>query len=605
MAMISLRQKLILGGGTLVAILALSTAVGITVAWRANRSVNKMLKANYDTLVFCQSMVDATARLDNSVWALAFGKESGDWSAAESEFDGNLALQQKNVTEAGEQALTDQLTVQWRLFKAHLEAYRRAEPGRRVELYQHSIQPREALLLRECHDIEGVNLKAMPAVSVKARILTHEAAQWGVGLLVLAIVLVSFGVALLGRWVINPIRAVTESAREIAGGNLDLEVASHSEDEVGELAASFNQMAGSLRELRRGDRQRLLQFQRSTQRTLDSLIDGVAFLDAHGKVELSNPVAQRMFGLKPDQAPGAICPPELSALLAKCRAGGQGFSPDGYQGALQVFDEGRERFFLPRVEAVTDDSGGPAGVALVLIDVTDLRRMDAMKSDLVATVSHELKTPLTGLRMALHLLLAERTGRLNAQQEELALAARQDAERLHEILMNLLDMRRLESGFGALTLKRLAVDDVMGQAVEQQLPAYQSKGVRLNFKPLRGGAQVAADASRLGHVFSNLLDNALRYTPPGGMVELWAELDALSVRFKVRDHGEGIAPEHLPRLFEKFFRVPGQASGGAGLGLAIVKEIVVAHGGSIEVHSRLGEGSVFTVTFGLAPVPSP
>jgi signal transduction histidine kinase len=592
--MTSLRQKFIFGGGSLVAILALSTMVGVTVAWRANRSVDRMLRANYDTLVFCQSMVDACSRLDGAARAWVHGRDSHDWSPAEAEFDRNLALQQGNVTEPGEQELTDGLALRWRGFKALLDAYRGSPRSRRAGLYENGVQPAEAALLRGCHDIAGVNLKAVPAVSARARRLAREAARWGVSLLALATVLVSIGVALLGRWVINPIRAVTESAREIAGGNLDLEVTAPSRDEVGELAASFNQMAGSLREFRRGDRQRLLQFQRSTQRTLDALIDGVAFLDALGRVELSNPVAQRLFDLKPDHVPGAACPQELAELLAKCRREGGGFAPKGYQGTLQVFDEGRERFFLPRVEAVNDDAGGRAGLALVLLDVTGLRRMDEMKSGMVATVSHELKTPVTGLRMALHLLLAEGTGALNAQQEELALAARQDAERLHEILMNLLDIGKLETGPGSLAPASLAARELMEEAVKSQVPAYQAKGVDLEVWPLGADVRVAADGARLKHVFSNLLDNALKHTPPGGRVELSGWSDAGGVWFSVKDNGEGIASEHLPRLGEKFFRAPGQEAGGAGLGLAIAREIVAAHGGNIQVRSELGQGSTFT-----------
>jgi signal transduction histidine kinase len=592
--MFSLRQKFIVGGGSLIAILFLSTIVGVTVAWRANRSVERMLHANYDTLVYCQAMFDDAARLDSAAQAYLGGKDTGVWAAAEDDFDKNLALQQGNVTEPGEQELTDQLTRQWRAFKGLLRGYRDTPFPGRTRQFEERVQPAETDLLRTCHAIAALNLKAVPVVSERARRLAREAAVWGVGLLALATILVSLGVFLLSLWVINPIRAVTESAREIAAGNLDLEVAAPNTDEVGELAASFNQMAGRLREFRHGDRQRLIQFQRSTQRTLDALIDGVAFLDADGVVQLSNPVAQRIFGLRPEHRPGPACPSELSDLLERCRREAAAFAPKGYQGTLQVFDEGRERFFLPRVETVLDGSGRLNGLALVLVDVTGLRRMDEMKSGIVATVSHELKTPLTGLRMALHLLLAEKTGPLNPKQEELALAARQDAERLHEILMNLLDMGRLESGQSSLSLRGETAKNLVEQAVHQQEPAYQSKGVRLQVDPPLAENVVLVDAARLKHVFSNLLDNALRHTPPGGTVLVRALVQRDIVRFSVQDSGDGIAPEHLPHLFEKFFRAPGQAFGGAGLGLAIAREIVVAHGGGIEARSEQGRGSTFT-----------
>jgi signal transduction histidine kinase len=272
---------------------------------------------------------------------------------------------------------------------------------------------------------------------------------------------------------------------------------------------------------------------------------------------------------------------------------GGSVAPSGYQDALQVFDDGTEHFFLPRLEAVNDESGRLAGLAVTLVDITGLHRMDEMKSGVVATVSHELKTPLTGLRMAIHLLLNERTGSLNSQQEELALSARQDAERLHKILTDLLDMGRLESGPSALDMKPMPARELPLEALDQLRPAYQSKGVALRFEWQAGDARVHADSARLRHVFTNLLDNALRYTPPGGEVTVTGKTDSLGVIFSVADTGEGVAPEHLARLFDKFYRAPGQAATGAGLGLAIARDIVEAHGGGIEANSRLGHGTEF------------
>jgi len=621
----SLKNKFIFGSAGLVAILALSSAVGVIVAWRASRAVEKMLRANYDTLMFCQAMVDATGRLDAAAQARVVGRDStdwvpaqrefdqnlvsqqanarqpDDWDSAVAEFDKNLASQQANVTEPGEQQLTDGLTAQWSEFQRQIRAFRGAPPARLRRIYESGIQPQESRILRSCHDISGVNLKAVPAVEQRAQRLAKDAAQWGLILLALATVLVSGGVAFLGRWVINPIRAITESAGEIAAGNLDLEVQAAGQDEVGQLAASFNQMAARLREFRRGDRARLIQFQLATQRALNALSDGVAFLDAEGRVDLANPVAERLFGLKTGQIPGPTCPAELVELLRHCLRSGNSVAPSGYQEALQAFEDGNERFFLPRVEAVNDGSGRLAGLAVALVDITSLHRMDEMKSGVVATVSHELKTPLTGLRMAMHLLLNERTGPLNPQQEELALSARQDAERLHKILTDLLDMGRLESGRGALDLEPEAARGLPLEAMEQLRPAYQSKGVALRLDWRAGDAQVQADAARLRHVFTNLLDNALRYTPPGGTVTVGGRTGPQGVIFSVADSGEGVAPEHLARLFDKFYRAPGQAATGAGLGLAIAKEIVDAHGGGMEARSRPGQGTEFLFHLPLKP----
>jgi signal transduction histidine kinase len=597
--MLSLRKKFLIGSAGLVSILALSAAVGVFVAWRANSAVEQMLRANYDTLLACHGMEDAVARLDVDCKSWVIGYESPDWDSAIAQFDKNLLFQQHNVTEPGEQEITDHLTTTWVAYWALTERYLKMPTQGRRRLFEHELQPMQAVMLLDCHQIIGLNLKAVPQVQQRAQQLAKDAAQWGSMLLLLATLVVSGGVAFLGRWVINPIRAVTESVREIAAGNLDLEVASAGDDEVGQLAQSFNLMAARLREFRRSDQARLLQFQRSTQQALDALSDGVAFLGSDGRVELANPVAQRLFELRPGLAPGPGCPRELTAALAEALAGRPNAASGDYRQALQVFDGGQERFFLPRLQAVLQEKN-VAGLALVLVDVTVLLRMDEMKSSVVATVSHELKTPLTGLRMALHLLLNERTGPLNAQQEELALGARQDAERLHRILIELLDLGRLEQGRAALDLQAQPVRPLLEELAAQQAPAFASKGVRLQWEQAQPELQVLADSGRLKHVFSNLLDNALRFTPQGGLVTLRAEASGSGVRFSVSDTGPGIDEADLPRVFEKFYRAPGQGGGGVGLGLAIVKEIVEAHGGRIAARSRPGVGAAFDVD-----LPSP
>ncbi|HXC64167.1 MAG TPA: hypothetical protein VNZ67_07400, partial [bacterium] len=157
----SLKNKFIFGSAGLVAILALSSAVGVIVAWRASRAVEKMLRANYDTLMYCQAMVDATSRLDQAVRAKVAGHDSADWNPAAAEFARNLSNQQANVTEPGEQQLTDGLTRQWADFQGLVSSIRSAPPGRRRRAYELELQPLEARMLRSCHDISGLNLKAV------------------------------------------------------------------------------------------------------------------------------------------------------------------------------------------------------------------------------------------------------------------------------------------------------------------------------------------------------------------------------------------------------------------------------------------------------------
>jgi signal transduction histidine kinase len=242
---------------------------------------------------------------------------------------------------------------------------------------------------------------------------------------------------------------------------------------------------------------------------------------------------------------------------------------------------------------------------VVLSDVTKFRLVDQLKSDMVSTVSHELKTPLTGLQMAIHLLLEEVVGPLNAKQTELLLSARQDSDRLLAMVNDLLDLTRIEQGRVKLDREPTAPADLVSEAIERFEPKADSAGVRLKGAVGFGLPPVLVDRERVSHVFDNLIGNSLAHTGRGGSIDLAAAAEGGSVRFTVKDTGEGIPPEHLPRIFDRFYRVPGSRStSGAGLGLAIAKEVVVAHGGQIDVTSKEGVGSTFRFTLPVSDGPA-
>jgi two-component system, NtrC family, sensor histidine kinase KinB len=291
-------------------------------------------------------------------------------------------------------------------------------------------------------------------------------------------------------------------------------------------------------------------------------------------------------------------------LLGDVLAGRPDHPPVGLDHALCVRDDGQERFFLPRVLPIRGEEGELLGAAVVLTDVTRFRLMDQLKSDMVSTVSHELKTPLTGLQMAVHLLLEEVVGPLNAKQVELLLAARQDSDRLLTMVNDLLDLTRIEQGRVTLDVKPIAPAELLSESVERFDSRARDAGISLKVDAPAELPTVGVDRERFEHVFDNLIGNALAYTGRGGSITLSADAVsepgggvAGSVRFRVADTGQGIPPQYLPRIFEKFFRVPGKrAGGGAGLGLAIVREIVTAHGGQIDATSRPGIGTTITLT---------
>jgi signal transduction histidine kinase len=237
------------------------------------------------------------------------------------------------------------------------------------------------------------------------------------------------------------------------------------------------------------------------------------------------------------------------------------------------------------------------GVCVILVDVTRLRSVDEAKSRMVSTVSHELRTPLTAIRMALDLLYGQKFGLLSTQQSTLVTAAREDSDRLHRIIENLLNIGRIESGATQFQFRPMAPAEIISQALDPLRAAFAEKSLQLNVQVDPGLPQVLADPASIGSAFTNLLANALKFTPTGGQVSVKADADNGMIRFTVADTGPGIPDQYAPRIFDKFFRIPTpQGPTGAGLGLTIAKEIIEAHGGVIMLCPDAGPGSTFRFT---------
>jgi NtrC-family two-component system sensor histidine kinase KinB len=336
---------------------------------------------------------------------------------------------------------------------------------------------------------------------------------------------------------------------------------------------------------------RMLRSQRTTEATLNSTPDPLFVIIRNGRQEMRNPAAEALI------AAGTLqngFPPQLMEALNAVWRTGEHFVPSGYDQVVSLKVGGEVRHFLPRILAIGDALTGFGGAAVLLQDVTKFRLLDDAKNNLVGTVSHELKTPLTSLRMAVYLLLEPSLGELQPRQRELLEGAKEDADRLLRILTDLLDLARLESGVAGLNREPVPVADLLQAAAREMRPLTGERHQTLEIQLAPGLSTVEVDPNRIRHVFINLIANAVKYAPPETTITLYAEpADAGFVRCGVRDQGPGVPPESLGMIFEKFHRLPGEVSTGAGLGLAIAREIVLAHGGSIACVSKPGQGSDF------------
>jgi signal transduction histidine kinase len=323
----------------------------------------------------------------------------------------------------------------------------------------------------------------------------------------------------------------------------------------------------------------------------------VALIDLEGKVEVATEMARETFGLKPQMQIKHLPLTWMSALYNSALNHGRAVEGKDDYAIVQHFVKGEERFFRPKAVPILDNERQPVGIVFIFEDITRLQQQDDMKKGLIATASHQLKTPLTSIRMAIHLLLEEKAGSLTDKQAELLIAARDDSDRLHSIVEDLLDISRIVSGRTQMDCHAISPLALALQAVEPFQSAYKDHGIRLTTEVPDDLPVVWVDRIRIDHVFSNLLSNALKYTAPGGSVTLAARELKEWVSFSITDTGKGIPRQYVDKIFDQFFRVPGDASEtGAGLGLAIAKEIVEAHAGTITAESTEGRGSTFTFT---------
>ena len=606
----TLRTRLLLAQVPLALALTVVGVVAVATLADLGKSGERVLADNYRSVLAAQRMKEAVERIDSAALFLVIGEDTrGSQQSAENRprFETELRVEEQNITEPGEQEAATELRKRWTSYQQDFDALVQLPMGsERRERYLRVLNPSFVRVKDAADAILTLNQDAMVHRSEELQRKSQLATTVTI-LVVLAALLA--GVLASGSLVtraLRPLSVLGQAVRRLGEGDLDARVRVHGGGEVGQLADDFNAMADSLRTYRQSSLGELLQAQASAQAAIDSLPDAVLVFDAGGKLLNANRIAEGLLGLRLDaQAPLAPLPPEVRSVVDRVRThvlSGQGaYVPRGFDEAVRVPAPDGGRALLPRASPVEDEGGGLIGATVILQDVTRLVRFDELKNDLVATVAHEFRTPLTSLRMAIHLCTEGAVGPLNDKQLDLLVAARDDCERLQRIVDDLLDLAKVRAGLLELRREAVEIPALLDQAQAGLRAAADDAGVTLEAHADPGSAPLLADRERLGLALQNLLSNAIRHTPRGGSVSLVASPQDGGVRFTVRDTGEGIAPEHLPRVFDRFFQVPGARGGSAGFGLSIVKDVAEAHGGTVGVESAPGAGSVFWLTVPAEP----
>ncbi len=595
-----LRNRILLGVAPLVILLMMVGGYAVWLFVRLGGAVNTTLHENYTSIVAMRDLKEHALRIDQAL--LAYHAGLSTLAQTRSALDEQVPLCRSNVdtelaiiTEPGERAAADHL-------KAQDEAFLTAATTALTQDGANAgLQPALKQLLEAASDVLGINERAMNQKDHLARQTAKDSTRIMLLAMAAALLLGLYFAYRLSGIVLRPIQRLTESARELGEGNLDQVLPVSSADELGQLANAFNKMAGKLRLYRQTTSDELVHARQATEIVFAALLDPIVIFSADGEIAYQNPASER---LRKKLAGTETTLPVVS-LAMKVLQGGGDYLPESFDQSICVRVDDREKFLLPRVIGLRD---GGAGAVVILHDITRFRLLDDVKTNLVATVSHELKTPLTSIRMAVYLLLEERIGALNPKQTELLIASRDDAERLLDLINNLLDLAKLESGAAVSERRATHPADLVRHAAADARELVSAAGVQIVVQAEAGLPPVAVSADQLGHVFSNLISNAAKHSPPGEEILLGAQAadDGRTVRFSVTDHGPGVPPAERERVFEKFFRLPGEPREGAGLGLAICREIVRAHDGEIGVipaPGRRGSEFFFNLPTAVSAVP--
>jgi two-component system, NtrC family, sensor histidine kinase KinB len=439
-------------------------------------------------------------------------------------------------------------------------------------------------------------------------------ARWAVLLITLAALVIAVVVAWhLARTVVGPVRRLTRGANAIRHGDFSERIDVASRDELGELAGAFNQMAEDLAEFRRTNIREVVSAKNTLEATLKALPDAVVLLDGAGHVQTMNPAAATVLTSAGVYEPCTLDDLRLegldvAAVARAIAAGGDGVASTDLARTIRVERDGAVQRLLPRVVPVSGLNAQQPGAILLLYDVTDLVRLDEMRSELVAVASHELQTPLTTLRMTL-LMLQEASDVLPARERELLTTSLIGVEQLAEIVHEFLDLTRIEAGELRLNLEPVALIAVISEAVNRIEAQARGLGVPVRVSIDPNLPHVSADPVRLRVVFDNILSNALKYTPKGGSVLIQGGLEASPtaadrelLSISITDTGPGIPALFQSRIFDKFFRLEHHHEDGrprprgAGIGLYMCRQIIELHGGHISCGSGSNEdGTRITV----------
>jgi two-component system, NtrC family, sensor histidine kinase KinB len=554
---LNVKNKIRLGTLFLFLLLILTGGVSIYYMSKLKADGKNILHDNYESLYYGHTMQQQL----NS-----FGTA---YAQSVKEFENALNLQQNNITEKGEREVTDSVKIYFNKLKAGDTA------KETIKTLRNEIQKILSL------NMNAINLKNEKAQDTADKALTFIIFLSGLVFIISFTFLINFP-----SIVTTPIKQLTAAIKEIGGKNYQHRIHIDNKDEFGKLADAFNDMAEKLQYFESSNLNKMMFEKNRAEAVINSLKDASIGIDKNNIVLFANHQALQLLGLKAEDIVGkSVDGISAGNDLFRFLINNETSTP------FKVVMDNRENFFAKEIIDVTQ--GETKNKVIVLKNITSFKELDVAKTNFIATISHELKTPLASSDFSLKLLEDERVSKLSASQKELVENLKQDNKRMLKILSELLNMSQVEAGRIQLNIKNVHPSEIIGNAIQAVAVSAKEKEITIKDTATKDLPPIQADADKTTWVLNNFLTNAIKYSFNKSSVEVSAVQQNGGMVFSVTDHGPGIDKEYLPRLFERYFQVPGSKEKGTGLGLAISKEFIEAQGGKIWVESEIAKGSAF------------
>lgn len=575
---------------------------------RLTKSIDNIMESNYRSVEAAQSMITAIERQDSAQLAYMFS-ESDETVIAFNEnekiFIAWLSRAEDNITERGEKEILDKINTYYldyiSTFTTLLTIDRRENSTALNDYYYNEVLPIFDKTKAASRELLSLNQNSMVRRKDRAHDIAISATVSTITVSSLVIIISLVLVTIMTNKIVKPLYNFVDKIKKISEGNYDQKLLIQGNDEIAQLAQEFNIMAEKLLSYDAQRIQNLHEEKNKSEAIVSSISDGILVTDHEHRIKLMNHKAERIFGVRQQEVLNkhlleVVNDERMFALFKRVNEHPYDQTYKKYD-EIQININQEINYYRVNVRPVKMKSGASLGMVALIQDITKIKEVDQMKSDFISTVSHEFRTPLTSITMGVGLLLEEIPGALSSKQKELVEAIKEDSERLNNLVGELLDLSKLESGKMEMDLQEHELSSVINYVVKLfklQVKDVNGQIISSDFSEF---SKVSIDINKITWVVSNLIGNALRYIPKDGTGQIEVKGKELygKVIIEVKDNGSGMNENIQKHIFDKFIQ-DSEKGGGAGLGLAICKEIIKAHGGDIWVESKLGKGTSFYFT---------